>query len=60
MVYNLYVIFTFNNWNEIDRHPTGKLYNTIGPINNNVSFFYEYQLYCKKINTSITNFNKQI
>lgn len=52
---NLYVTIHFNQW--IDKHPRAVLSQTIGPVDvlNN---FYEYQLYCKSLNSSIQKFNK--
>ena len=52
---NIYVTFNFNNWNE--KHPIGKLDCVIGPVNI-LDNFYEYQLYCKSLNTSIQKFQK--
>jgi exoribonuclease R len=52
---NLYVTFNFNNWN--DKHPIGKLDCVIGPVDI-LDNFYEYQLYCKSLNTSIQKFQK--
>lgn len=52
---NKYVLFTFNKWN--DKHPVGKLIQTIGDVADLVNF-YEYQLYCKSLNASINSFTK--
>jgi len=52
---NLYVIITFVNWN--NKHPQGLITHTIGEIDN-LHNFYEYKLYCKKLNISIKNFTK--
>jgi hypothetical protein len=52
---NLYVTIIFDNWN--DKHPMGKLDNVIGPIDI-LDNFYEYQLFCKSLNTSIQKFHK--
>ena len=52
---NLYVTFTFHEWS--DKHPQGKLDNVIGPVDV-IDNFYEYQLYCKSLNTSIQKFQK--
>lgn len=52
---NLYVTFKFENWD--DKHPRGKLDCVIGPIDI-LDNFYEYQLYCKSLNTSIQKFQK--
>ena len=52
---NLYVTFTFHEWN--DKHPCGKLNNVIGPVDV-LDNFYEYQLYCKSLNVSLQKFQK--
>jgi exoribonuclease R len=54
---NLYVTFTFNEWN--DKHPYGKLNNVIGSVDV-LDNFYEYQLYCKSLNVSLQKFQKDI
>ena len=52
---NLYVTIRFSSWT--DTYPHATLTQTIGPINilNN---YYEYQLYCKSLNSSMQRFNK--
>ena len=52
---NLYVTFTFDDWQ--DKHPRGKLDCVIGPVDI-LANFYEYQLFCKKLNVSINKFQK--
>ena len=52
---NMYVTFNFSEWN--DKHPIGKLDNVIGPVDI-LENFYEYQLYCKSLHTSIQKFQK--
>jgi exoribonuclease R len=52
---NLYVTFSFNEWN--DKHPHGKLSSVIGPVDV-LDNFYEYQLYCKSLNVSLQKFQK--
>jgi exoribonuclease R len=52
---NLYVTFTFNEWD--NKHPVGTLTHVIGPVNE-LSNFYEYQLYCKSLNASIQKFHR--
>ncbi len=52
---NLYVTFSYTNWNE--KHPNGILNLVIGPINI-LDNCYEYQLYCKSLNSSIQKFHK--
>ena len=55
VIKNLYVTFTFEQWN--DKHPRGKLDNVIGSVDV-LDNFYEYQLYCKSLNASIQKFQK--
>lgn len=52
---NMYVTFTFDAWD--DKHPRAKLDNVIGPVDI-LDNFYEYQLFCKSLNTSIQKFQK--
>jgi exoribonuclease R len=52
---NLYVTIRYKEWN--DKHPHANLSQTIGPVDI-LDNFYEYQLYCKSLNTSIQKFNK--
>ena len=53
---NLYIVFKFHSWN--GKHPSGRVMNSLGPINT-LNSFYEYQLYCKSLYTSIQKFNKE-
>jgi exoribonuclease R len=50
---NIYVTIQFEEWK--DKHPIAKLENVIGPVNV-LENFYEYQLYCKSLNTPIKKF----
>ena len=52
---NMYVTFSFNEWN--DTHPYGILSHVIGSVDI-IDNFYEYQLYCKSLNASIQKFQK--
>jgi hypothetical protein len=52
---NKYVTFSYLNWNY--KHPHGTLCNTIGDINI-LDNFYEYQLFCKSLNSSIQKFKR--
>ena len=52
---NKYIIFKYKNWD--NKHPTGTIIQTIGPVDNLTSF-YEYQLYCKSLYASIQQFTK--
>jgi exoribonuclease R len=53
---NIYVTIQFTHWDL--KHPFANVTQTIGPIDV-LHNFYEYQLYCKSLNHSIQNFNKQ-
>ena len=52
---NLYVTIRCKEWD--DKHPHANLSQTIGPVDI-LDNFYEYQLYCQSLNTSIQKFNK--
>ena len=52
---NIFVTIQFVNWNLT--HPLGMLTQVIGPVDS-CEHFYEYQLYCKGLNTSLQKFNK--
>jgi exoribonuclease R len=52
---NLYVTIKFSNWT--DKQPHATISQTIGPIDV-LDNFYEYQLYCKSLNSSIQKFTK--
>jgi exoribonuclease R len=52
---NLYVTFSFSDWN--NKHPHGVLGHIIGSVDI-LDNFYEYQLYCKSLNASIQQFQK--
>lgn len=54
---NKYVIFKYINWQ--DKHPFGELVETIGPVSI-YDAFEQYQLYCKNLNTSMTEYTKHI
>lgn len=53
---NKYVVFKFDNWN--DKHPHGMLVEVLGDVNH-LSSFYEYQIYCKSLYVSMTEFNEK-
>lgn len=53
---NKFVIFKYDHWT--DKHPHGILIETIGDLDN-LEAFYEYQLYCKSLHISITQFNNK-
>jgi len=52
---NLYVTFSFIDWT--GKHPVAIISQTIGPVDVLINF-YEYQLFCKGLNTSIQKFQK--
>jgi len=53
---NKYVVFKYDNWN--DKHPHGILHETIGDVDI-IEAFYEYQLYCKSLHISLTDFTNK-
>jgi exoribonuclease R len=53
---NKYVVFKYDNWN--DKHPHGILHETIGDVDL-LEAFYEYQLYCKSLHISLTDFTNK-
>lgn len=53
---NKYVVFKFDSWTE--KHPYGLLMDTLGDVDN-VEVFYEYQLYCKSLHVSLTDFTNK-
>ena len=52
---NLYVTIRFSSWT--DKHPHATISQTIGSVDV-LDNFYEYQLYCKSLNSSIQKFTK--
>ena len=54
---NMYVTISFHEWT--DKHPMGFIQQVIGPVDDLTSF-YEYQLYCKELNHSINKFQKDV
>ena len=56
-IQNKYVVFKFMNWDS--KHPIGQLVETIGSIDDLASL-YKYELYHKKLNISLTAFNKKV
>ena len=52
---NKYVLFKYNEW--IGKHPTGSLVNVLGDVDD-LTNYYEYQLYCKSLNASIQGFQR--
>lgn len=50
---NKFVIFKFHHWD--NQHPYGILTETLGDIDQ-LPIFYEYQLYCKSLHISLTDF----
>ena len=54
---NMYITISFHEW--ADKHPMGFIQQVIGPVDDLTSF-YEYQLYCKELNHSINKFQKDV
>ena len=52
---NIYITFSFSSWN--DKHPIGTIQNNIGSVDE-LTNFYEYQLYCKSLNASMSGFTR--
>lgn len=52
---NKYITINFSNWTQ--KQPYGIISQIIGEVNK-LDNFYEYQLYCKSLNYSIQNFQK--
>jgi hypothetical protein len=55
---NKYVTFQFVSWGDV-KHPFGQLTTVIGNVEG-VFHYFEYQLYCKNLNLSLSNFNRQL
>jgi len=56
-IQNLYVTIKFINWD--NTHPIGQLVQVIGNVDDLTSF-YDYQLYCKSLNVVMKPFEKQV
>ena len=54
---NIYVTIKYDSWN--DKHPRAYIMQNIGNVDTPANF-YEYQLYCKSLNSSIQKFNKDV
>jgi exoribonuclease R len=54
---NLFINFEFKEWE--GQHPIGTIVDLIGSVDDNNSL-YEYELYCKGLNTSLNTFTKTI
>lgn len=54
---NMFVIIRFFEWT--NKHPIGKIHQTIGAVDI-LENYYEYNLYCRKINASVSSFQKTI
>ena len=52
-----YITFRFLEWNKREKYPMGTLVETIGDVSK-LGNYYEYQLYCNSLYTSIKNFNQ--
>ena len=56
-ILNKFVIFKFKDWD--DKHPNGEIINLLGEIND-LTAYYEYQLYCKNLCISIREFTNEV
>lgn len=56
-ILNKFVIFKFKDW--LEKHPNGLLINVLGDINE-LTAYYEYQLYCKNLCISIKEFTNEV
>ena len=54
---NHYITFKFMQWPNQNNQPIGQIVQNIGPTDE-LPNFYEYQLYCKSLNSSIQQFTK--
>jgi len=52
---NKYILFKYLHWD--NKHPEGIIIETLGTVDN-LSIYYEYQLYCKGLHISLKQFNK--
>ena len=53
---NKYIVFKFDHWTQ--QHPQGIIMETIGDTDQ-LTHFYEYQLYCKSLHISLTDFTNK-
>ena len=53
---NKYIVFRFDQWTQ--QHPQGVIMETIGDTDQ-LPYFYEYQLYCKSLHISLTDFTNK-
>lgn len=53
---NKFVTFKYDKW--VDTHPMGILTETLGDVDH-LDCFYEYQLYCKSLHISLSEFTKK-
>lgn len=53
---NKFVTFKYDKW--VDTHPMGILTETLGDVDQ-LDCFYEYQLYCKSLHISLSEFTKK-
>jgi exoribonuclease R len=54
---NKYVLVQFKEWSKGEKHPMASLLNTVGNVDDYAAF-KEYQLYCKNLVYSLSQFNK--
>ena len=53
---NKYVVFKFDHWTQT--HPHGLISDTLGDVGDH-DVFYEYQIYCKSLHVSMTQFTNK-
>jgi exoribonuclease R len=53
---NKYIVFKYSDWD--DRQPQAQLVHVLGDVDN-LEVFYEYQLYCRSLHISLTDFNNK-
>ena len=53
---NKYILFRYDNWD--DKHPQGIIIETIGDVDR-LECFYEFQLHCKSLHISLTDFTNK-
>uniref|UniRef100_A0A6C0D445 RNB domain-containing protein n=1 Tax=viral metagenome TaxID=1070528 RepID=A0A6C0D445_9ZZZZ len=53
---NKFIVFRFDSWSS--EHPLGQITETLGDVDN-LEVFYEYQLYCKSLHDSLTDFTNK-
>ena len=55
---NKFVVFKFDSWTSTTQHPYATIAETLGDVDN-LEAFYEYQLYCKSLHDSLSDFTSK-